>query len=246
MEAGKMVLVNFTGRVVASNAIFETTEEKKAIEAGAFDQHKKYAPELIVVGSGEMLKPLEEALGKMNIGEGKKIVLKPQEAFGERNQKLIGIVPLHDFQERKINPSPGLMIEMNDRVGKVQSVSGGRVRVDFNHPLAGKEVEFELKIEKELKGTEEKIQGLFEKFFGVIPESEKKLLIKEDRVEISLDPKYAQAVAPVKKAFSEIITKNVKGITSVKFTEEFKAEKPKESSEEKEKQSAKKKAKKQE
>ena len=214
-----MVLVNFTGRVVASNAIFETTEEKKAIEAGAFDQHKKYAPELIVVGSGEMLKPLEEALGKMNIGEGKKIVLKPQEAFGERNQKLIGIVPLHDFQERKINPSPGLMIEMNDRVGKVQSVSGGRVRVDFNHPLAGKEVEFELKIEKELKGTEEKIQGLFEKFFGVIPESEKKLLIKEDRVEISLDPKYAQAVAPVKKAFSEIITKNVKGITSVKFTE---------------------------
>ena len=241
-----MVLVNFTGRVVASNAIFETTEEKKAIEAGAFDQHKKYAPELIVVGSGEMLKPLEEALGKMNIGEGKKIVLKPQEAFGERNQKLIGIVPLHDFQERKINPSPGLMIEMNDRVGKVQSVSGGRVRVDFNHPLAGKEVEFELKIEKELKGTEEKIQGLFEKFFGVIPESEKKLLIKEDRVEISLDPKYAQAVAPVKKAFSEIITKNVKGITSVKFTEEFKAEKPKESSEEKEKQSAKKKAKKQE
>ena len=246
MEAGKMVLVNFTGRVVASNAIFETTEEKKAIEAGAFDQHKKYAPELIVVGSGEMLKPLEEALGKMNIGEGKKIVLKPQEAFGERNQKLIGIVPLHDFQERKINPSPGLMIEMNDRVGKVQSVSGGRVRVDFNHPLAGKEVEFELKIEKELKGTEEKIQGLFEKFFGVIPESEKKLLIKEDRVEISLDPKYAQAVAPVKKAFSEIITKNVKGITSVKFTEEFKAEKPKENSGEKEKQSAKKKAKKQE
>ena len=246
MEAGKMVLVNFTGRVVASNAIFETTEEKKAIEAGAFDQNKKYKPELIVIGSGEMLKPIEEALGKMNIGEGKKIVLKPQEAFGERNQKLIGIVPLHDFQERKINPSPGLMIEMNDRVGKVQSVSGGRVRVDFNHPLAGKEVEFELKIEKELKGTEEKIQGLFEKFFGVIPESEKKLLIKEDRVEISLDPKYAQAVAPVKKAFSEIITKNVKGITSVKFTEEFKAEKPKESSEEKEKQSAKKKAKKQE
>jgi len=246
MEAGKMVLVNFTGRVVASNAIFETTEEKKAIEAGAFDQNKKYKPELIVIGSGEMLKPIEEALGKMNIGEEKKIVLKPQEAFGERNQKLIGIVPLHDFQERKINPSPGLMIEMNDRVGKVQSVSGGRVRVDFNHPLAGKEVEFELKIEKELKGTEEKIQGLFEKFFGVIPESEKKLLIKEDRVEISLDPKYAQAVAPVKKAFSEIITKNVKGITSVKFTEEFKAEKPKESSEEKEKQSAKKKAKKQE
>lgn len=230
-----MVLVNYTGRIVASNAIFETTEEKKAIEAGNFDSGRKYKPELIVVGSGEMLKPLEEALSQMNIGEEKKIVLKPEQAFGERNQKLIGIVPLKDFQQRKINPVPGLIVELNDRAGRVQSVSGGRVRVDFNHPLAGKEIEFELKIEKELKGQNEKIEGLFEKFFGAIPEKEKRLSIKEEKIEISIDSKYAQAIAPLKKAFSEIITKNVKGISSVKFTEEFRAEQPKENAGEKEK-----------
>ncbi len=224
MEPGKIVLVNYTGRITASNTVFETTEEKKAIEAGLFEEKKKYSAVPIIVGNNEMLKGIDQALLEMKEGEEKKILLKPEQAFGERDQKLIGVVPLKEFQNRKISPAPGMMLDLNDRVCRIQSVSGGRVRVDFNHPLAGKETEYDIRIEKELKNQKEQINAFFEKFFGAIPENEKRITIKENRIEITIDPKYSATMGQTKKMFSDTITKNVKGIESVKFTEEFKAE----------------------
>ncbi|MDD5163333.1 MAG: peptidylprolyl isomerase [Candidatus ainarchaeum sp.] len=221
MENGKIVLVNYTGKITASNTVFETTEEKKAIEAGLFEEKKKYSALPIVVGDGEMLKGIDQALLEMKEGEEKKILLKPEQAFGERNPKLIGVVPLKEFQNRKVNPVPGMMLDLNDRVCRIQSVSGGRVRVDFNHPLAGKEIEYDIKIEKELKNQKEQIDAFFEKFFGAIPDNEKRLSIKENKIEIATDQKYSAAIGQIKKIFSDTITKNVKGIESVKFTEEF-------------------------
>jgi len=225
MENGKIVLVNYTGKVVSNSEIFETTEEKKAVEGGIFQEGRKYMPLPIVTGNGEMLKPIEEAIDRMKSGETKKIVLKPSEAFGERKAEMIVVVPLAEFRRREINPVPGLVIDLNNQRGKVQSVSGGRVRVDFNHPLAGKDIEYEIKIEKELKSNREKIDAFFEKYFGMIPEKEKKLSIKENKVDVAIDAKYAEGIAPLKKAFSDAITKNIKAIESVKFTEEFTAEK---------------------
>ena len=224
MENGKIVLVNYTGKITASNEIFETTDEKKAVEAGIFEEGRKYTAMPIVIGSGDMLKQVETALEKMKTGETKKITLQPEQAFGARKAELIKIVPLAEFKKRDVNPVPGLVIDLNNARGKVQAVSGGRVRVDFNSPLAGKEIEYEVKIEKELRNNNEKIEAFFEKFFGVLPEKERKLSIKEGKIEVALDAKYTQAVAPVKKVFSDTIMKNVKGITSVKFTEEFSAE----------------------
>ncbi|MDD5147860.1 MAG: peptidylprolyl isomerase [Candidatus ainarchaeum sp.] len=221
MEQGKIVLVNYTGKAVSSGSVFETTDEKKAIEAGLFQEKKKYGAVPIILGEGEMLKAIDSALLAMKEGEEKKLVLQPKDAFGERSQKLIGVVPLKEFQNRKINPVPGMVLDLNDRIARIQSVSGGRVRVDFNHPLAGKEIEYDLKIEKELKSQKEQIESLFEKYFGIIPDNEKKLSIKENKIEISIDAKYASATGQLKKMFSGIITKHVKGIESVKFSEEF-------------------------
>ncbi|MBN1941093.1 MAG: peptidylprolyl isomerase [Candidatus Diapherotrites archaeon] len=227
MDSGKIVLVNYTGRITANNEAFETTVEKTAVDAGIFDERRQYKPMPVVVGSGEMLKPIEEALEKMKSGEEKKIKIAAAQAFGERKPEFIRVVPLAEFKKKNINPVPGMIISLNDMQGRVQSVSGGRVRVDFNHPLAGKELEYDIKIEKELRNNKEKIEAFFDKFFGAIPEKEKKLVIKESKVEVALDPKYSQNIAPLKKAFSELITKNAKGISSVKFVEEFAKEEPK-------------------
>jgi len=221
LKEGSIVEVNYTGTVVVSGEVFDTTVEKKAVEAGIFSERATYKPIPTIIGESEMLKGLDDSLKEMGIGEEKKVSLTPAQGFGERNPKLVAVLPMREFKKQKMNPVPGLVVEVNGRQGKVQSVSGGRVRVDFNHPLAGKDLEYELKIEKEIKGTKEQVQALFEKYFGGIPEKERKLSFKEKAIEVALDSKYTAAVGQLKKRFSDLVTKNVKGVSSVKFVEEF-------------------------
>ncbi|MDP6670725.1 MAG: hypothetical protein QGI60_02825, partial [archaeon] len=137
------------------------------------------------------------------------------------------VIPLREFKKQKMQPVPGLIVEIDNRQGRVQSVSGGRVRVDFNHPLAGKDLEYEIKIEKEITGAKDQVNALFEKYFGVVPEKERSIKVKEKTVEIGLDAKYTAALAPIKKRFSDLVTKHIKGIDKVRFVEEFAKEKGK-------------------
>jgi FKBP-type peptidyl-prolyl cis-trans isomerase 2 len=221
VKEGSIVEVNYTGKVAASNTVFDTTVEKRAIEAGIFNEKAGYKPVVVVVGENELLRGLDSALKGMRVGEQKKITLRPSEAFGERNPKLVRVLPLKEFKRQKMQPVPGLIVEANGRQGKVQSVSGGRVRVDFNHPLAGKELEYELKIEREINNAKEQVTALFEKYFAVVPQGERSIAIKGKAVEVQLSQRYAAVAAPLKNRFSELVTKHVKGIETVRFVEEF-------------------------
>lgn len=227
MKEGSIVAVNYTGKIVASGGVFDTTVEKKAVDAGVFSPEARYAPVIAIVGEGELLKGLDNALKEIKVGEEKTVTLSPSEAYGERNPKLIAVIPLREFKKQKMQPVPGLIVEIDERQGRVQSVSGGRVRVDFNHPLAGKELEYEVKIEREVTEAKDQVNALFEKYFGVIPEKERSIKVKEKIVEIGLDAKYTAALAPIKKRFSDLVTKHVKGIDKIRFVEEFEKEKGK-------------------
>ncbi len=227
MEKGGILKINYTGREKSSGEVFDTTLEKEAVKAGIFDKNRKYAPIVVVAGEGDLLPALDSILTKMKKGEKRTVSLKPGEAFGERNPKLAKMVPLQEFRKRDIKPFPGLIVELNNLHGRVQSVSGGRVRVDFNHPLAGKEVEFDLSVEDEITDRKEKVEALFGKFFQ-LPEGKGKLEVKESEVRVSIPSEFALAAAQFKKPFSEQVLKHIKGIKKVKFEEEFLPEKEKE------------------
>ena len=146
MKKGDMVEVSFTGKDKNTGRVLDTTDEKTAKEAGILREKGVYKPIPVIVGQGELLKGLDEALQEMKVGEKKTIELSPEKAFGERKAELVGLVPLQEFKNKKLTPVPGMMVNINDRVGRVQSVSGGRVRLDFNHELAGKELTFEIEL----------------------------------------------------------------------------------------------------
>jgi len=137
-------------------------------------------------------------------------------------------VPLQHFKKEKMQPFPGLVVEINGMQGKVQTVSGGRVRVDFNHPLAGKELLYDMKVERELTEPKEQVEELYKKYFGMVPEKEKGLVVGKDSIEVTLSPRWSANLGPLKTAFSEVVTKHVKGFEKVRFVEEFKQEKKEE------------------
>lgn len=221
MKEGSIVAISYTGKIVASGNIFESTIEKKAVDAGIFNEKHQYKPMVVVVGQGDVLPGLDKALLEMKVGEQREVKVLPAEGWGQRKPDNIRVVPLQQFREKKVSPFPGLVVDVNGMQGKVQTVSGGRVRVDFNHPLAGKELLYELKVESELTKPKEQIEALYNKYFYMVPEAEKKLVVGKAEVEVSLSPRYSANLGPLKQAFSKLVTKHIKGFEKVRFVEEF-------------------------
>jgi hypothetical protein len=101
----------------------------------------------------------------------------------------------------------------------VISVDGGRVKVDFNHPLAGKSLEYELEVKEEIKVAKEKIMAVVCYFTG-LEESDVDTSIKEKEAEINIKKK-VDVLREVKQTISSTIIKWVKEIEKVKFVEIF-------------------------
>lgn len=168
--------IEYTGRLKENNLVFDTTEEKIAKEAGIYDQKTKYSPVKICIGEGHVVKGVEERLIGKEIGEHK-FELKPEEAFGKKDAKLIQLVPTKKFIDNKIQPVPGLQINIDGVMGTVKTVSGGRTIVDFNHPLSGKEITYELKINRIISDLNEKAKITLD-WFG-LGDSKQELKEKE-------------------------------------------------------------------
>lgn len=163
MKKGDIVKISYTGWFEGN--LIETTEEAIAKKEGSHNDKRSYEASVVVVGEGQVLPGLDKAIEGMKVGEEKKVELKAKDAFGERNFKLIQLVPMREFKKQSIMPFPGMTFEVEGRPARIQSVSGGRVRVDFNHPLAGKDLEYEIKIEADARTESDKIRFLLERAF---------------------------------------------------------------------------------
>lgn len=183
-ENKRVLKVTFNGKELLEGRIFDTTSAEIAKQNNVFDEKRKYGPLSIITGEHELLPLVEKELLTMKVGEVRKVKMTPKEAFGERNNDLVRITPIKIFHDQKINPIPGLVISVGNAYGRVQSVSGGRVRVDFNHALAGREIEYEITIEKELTDKKEIAEVIFEKYYSFIPGAKKE--IKENKLIVEL------------------------------------------------------------
>jgi len=121
-------------------------------------------PFVFALNEDMFLKGVDEFLIGKEIGKHI-IELTPDKAFGKRDPKLINMMPIKIFHAQQINPVPGYAFNFDGRVGKVLTVSGGRVIVDFNNPLAGKEVLYEVNVLKKVEDVNEKIKALNEFLF---------------------------------------------------------------------------------
>ncbi|MFH1588085.1 MAG: peptidylprolyl isomerase [Candidatus Diapherotrites archaeon] len=166
MEKNDILLVELTGKT-EDGKLIETTDKKTAEENSLDVQQLIFKPRIIILGKDPLLQGIEKALFEMNEGQAKELEIFPENAFGERKSELIRIIPLKIFKENKMAPFPGMVLEADGMHGKVQTVSGGRIRVDFNNELAGKKVFYKIKVIKKLSSDKEKALALSEKYFPI-------------------------------------------------------------------------------
>ncbi|MBT3289485.1 MAG: hypothetical protein HN904_22730 [Victivallales bacterium] len=110
---------------------------------------RRDTPATLTLGQHELLPPLEAALAEMQAGESRQVVLAPDEAFGPRLDELVGLVP-HDVLPDEPAPILGDVLELQTEGEEepmavlVTSVEEDGCVVDANHPMAGKELHYEL------------------------------------------------------------------------------------------------------
>ena len=107
-------------------------------------------PATLVLGSGELAPSLEQCLVGLPCGARHAFTLGPQQAFGERHEDFVQRVPLATFPPT-MNVEPGQVIEFTSADGASYSglvlrLEEGEAEVDFNHPLAGRTIRFEVEI----------------------------------------------------------------------------------------------------
>jgi len=206
------VEIEYTAKIKEDNTIFDTTEEKVAKENGLHDKNSDYSPVVICVGENNILKGLEKQIIGKEAGKEYKFEINSENAFGRRNAKLIQLIPTSKFRQQNIQPMPGLQLNIDGMFGVVKTVSGGRCMVDFNHPLAGKDLVYDVKINRIVDDNAEKLKSLL-KIHLQIKDAE--IELKEESANIKLKqkmPKEAQ------DEFRKIVEHTIPNIKKVDFT----------------------------
>ncbi len=183
--------IDFTARI-KDGEVFDTTLTEEAKKAGLIKEteetetkenkgdKEEFKPINICVGQAMVPKGIDSALEDKELNKDYVIELKPEDAFGKRDAKLVKTVPLTEFKEF---PSPGMFVNVNGLVAKVITVTGGRVLLDFNSPLAGKHIIYNFKINNFIESQEEKIKIIAKTFFMKIANIE----ITENKAVIEFD-----------------------------------------------------------
>lgn len=219
VNVSKNDLVELEYSAKAEGQLFDTTSSDAAKGAGIFNEKAVYGPVLVAVGKGQVIPGLDDALQSAEEGKTQSVQLPAEKAFGPRNPDLVRLVPLQAFREQKIDPFPGLVLEMDGRPAKVQSVDGGRVRVDFNSDLAGKPVEYDFTVKKVYHSPEDKVKALGQKMLGADASLNDGVVF----VSLSLKRDMAADIVLKKFRFIEQAFAVIDGVKSVKFQEEYTA-----------------------
>lgn len=195
LQKKDFIEIEFTGRV-RDGDIFDSNI-KKDLEKLNPDITPK--PAIICLGEGMFLKAIDDFLIGKEFGNYK-IELVPEKAFGVRLPQLVQKVPMKLFTSQKLNPYPGAIFNFDGRMAKVLSVSGGRVMVDFNHPLSGKNVIYEIRVLRKIEDLNEKIKSFIDFLFR----REFQFSVQDNKIVIEAEKQMSQFIEMFKGKFKDV------------------------------------------
>lgn len=197
--------------------LLDTTKKEVAKEHN-LNLKNQYQPLSYIFGTGELLKGVEENISELSLNSTKTFILKKEQAFKDRDPSKIELVSLNDFKKENIKPEIGLFVNIKNKSGKVISISGGRVRVDFNPIFAGKDLEYTITLNKIISDDSEKLPLLLEKSFYFMPKEQLTLTSNNNTVELQMPFGIPQELDYFKQFFSKLIFDST-SFTQVKFTQ---------------------------
>jgi peptidylprolyl isomerase len=114
-----------------------------------FDSSYGREPLQFTLGEGQVIPGFEQAIENMDVGDKKTITIQPEDAYGEHHDEAVQSVPRSIFGDEE--PNPGEVVQLvapdgTEVMASVLEVGDEEVHLDFNHPLAGEPLTFELEL----------------------------------------------------------------------------------------------------
>jgi peptidylprolyl isomerase len=141
----KVVKIHYKG-TLSNGSVFDSSEGKEPLE--------------FLFGGGQVIPGLEAGVKGMKVGDKKQVAVKAAEAYGEYDQTAVQEVPMESFpQDMKLETGMELVAQtamgpIPVRIGEIRDKS---VMVDFNHPLAGKDLTFDIEVVSIRNATKEEL-----------------------------------------------------------------------------------------
>jgi peptidylprolyl isomerase len=132
-KSGDTVRVHYKG-TLDDGSVFDSSEGRDPLE--------------FQVGEGQVIPGFDSAVGELEVGGSTTVNIAACDAYGDRIDEAVQEVPLSAFPEA---PEEGMMVELAAPDGRklaatVTEIGEENVRLDFNHPLAGKDLTFEIEL----------------------------------------------------------------------------------------------------
>ena len=164
-EYGDFVRLEYVARTAEDGHLVDTTDGELAEEEGIDDGEREFGPRTIVLGEGHIFDPVEETLVGSTVGDTGTATVQPDDGFGEYDDEEVRTVSAEKIPED--DRYPGNQVRIDGDTGFIETIIGGRARVDFNHPLAGDTLEYEWEIVGTVDDREERAQELLQTFLDI-------------------------------------------------------------------------------
>jgi FKBP-type peptidyl-prolyl cis-trans isomerase 2 len=222
-EKGDFILVDYVAKVKETGEVFDTTLEEVAKKERLYKEGEIYEPKLVVVGEGWMLKAVDEALQSLEIEKTTEIEVPPEKAFGARDPEKVRMVPLRRLVAKGITPQVGTQVEFNGKLAIIRTIGAGRVQLDFNPPLAGKTLIYEVTVKKKIEDPKEKVLALIHRRIPAVEIEKFTLKMRETIIELEMPEEafYLEGVQLAKRGIALDVQKFFPKIQTVKFIETY-------------------------
>jgi FKBP-type peptidyl-prolyl cis-trans isomerase SlyD len=167
VEDGDFVRLAYTLRT-ADGEVVDTTDAEVAEDAEIDTDEYDFEPRVIVIGAGHVFESVDEALIGQEVGDTGSVDVAAAEAFGEYDDDEVRTVSANKIDEE--NRYPGAQVQIDGDQGRIITVVSGRARVDFNHPLAGEDLEYEYEVLDLVDDREEQAASMLEMYLQEPPE----------------------------------------------------------------------------
>jgi peptidylprolyl isomerase len=196
LQKKDFIEVEFTGKI-KDGEIFDSNikEDLKKLNPDANPKSLIFS-----LGEGMFMKGIDDFLIGKEIGKYT-IKLSPEKAFGPRIKEFVQMIPIKLFHSQNLRPVPGAVFNFDGRIAKILSVSGGRVMVDFNNPLAGKDIVYEINVIKKVDDLNEKVKSFNDFLFR----RELKFSVQDKKVIVEVEKNFAKFIEMFKEKFKDIL-----------------------------------------
>lgn len=135
IKDGDTVKVHYTGKL-EDGTVFDSSKDREPLE--------------FTLGEGQLIPGFEKAVTELEEGESKEVTIPPDKAYGEPREDLIITVPKDQLPE-DVDPEVGMQLQVNQPNGepvpvRITEVGDENLTLDANHPLAGRELTFDIEV----------------------------------------------------------------------------------------------------